>query len=188
MSVARTSKVWLPSPSEDKLCGLAHEAQLAPSSRHSKVEPGSLELKLKLGAVLFDGSLGCESIVVSGAVLSTRRLTITLVPVLPAVSVATARTSYRPSETPVVSQLAEKGAEVSVPIVVQVEPPAGARWKTTCSTFVEVSLAVALKPTVAATGVPGSVSDTLGLSVSTFTMVETADVLPTLSVPVSVYL
>jgi hypothetical protein len=48
--------------------------------------------------------------------------------------------------------------------------------------------AVASRPIVPASGVPGSVSDTLGLSVSTLTMVETAAVLPTLSVPVSVYL
>jgi hypothetical protein len=128
------------------------------------------------------------SIAVFGAVLSTRRFVAVLVPVFPAVSVATARRSYSPSETPVVSQLAVNGADVSVPIVVQVELPAGARWKATCTTFVELSLAVASKPMVAATGVPGSVSETFGLSVSTLTIVETAAVLPTLSVPVSVYL
>src|SRR2546428_9893374 len=39
-------------------------------SRHSKVEPGSLELKPKLGVVSFDGLLGPESIVVLGGVRS----------------------------------------------------------------------------------------------------------------------
>jgi hypothetical protein len=51
--VARTSKVWLASPSDDRLSGLVHEPQLPPSMRHSKVEPVSVELKLKLGVVLF---------------------------------------------------------------------------------------------------------------------------------------
>ena len=39
--------------------------------RHSKVEPPSLELKLKLGVVLFDGSFGLEPMVVFGAARST---------------------------------------------------------------------------------------------------------------------
>ena len=71
-SVARTSKVWLPSPRAGEMpCGLEQEVQLPPSMRHSKVEPVSDELKLKLGVVLFEGSAGLESIVVFGAVRST---------------------------------------------------------------------------------------------------------------------
>jgi hypothetical protein len=93
-SVARTSKVWLPSPSAGEIVsGLVHADQLRPSMRHWKVEPVSEELKLKSGVVSFDGSAGPESIVVSGAVLSTRRLATRLVLVFPALSVATARTS-----------------------------------------------------------------------------------------------
>ena len=58
-SVARTSKVWLPSASAgEMLCGLVQGVQLRLSRRHSKVEPLSEELKLKLGVVLPDGSAG----------------------------------------------------------------------------------------------------------------------------------
>ena len=71
-SVARTSKVWLPATSAgDTVSGLAHGVQLPPSTRHSKVEPLSLELKEKLGVVSSEGSAGLASIVVFGAVRST---------------------------------------------------------------------------------------------------------------------
>ena len=43
--------------------GLVQVVQLPPSMRHSKVEPLSEELKVKLGVVLLDGSAGLESIV-----------------------------------------------------------------------------------------------------------------------------
>ena len=71
-SVARTSKVWLPSASAGVIvCGLLQEVQPLPSMRHSKLEPVSFELKPKLGVLLPDGSDGCESMVVLGAVKST---------------------------------------------------------------------------------------------------------------------
>ena len=71
-SVARTSKLWLPALSAGEIVsGLEQDVQLPLSMRHSKLEPISLELKLKLGVVLPDGSDGCESIVVLGAVRST---------------------------------------------------------------------------------------------------------------------
>ena len=70
-SVARTSKVWLPWVRAGEMtCGLVQVVQLPPSTRHSKVEPVSEELKVKLGVVLPDGSGGCASMVVSGAVRS----------------------------------------------------------------------------------------------------------------------
>ena len=79
-------------------------------------------------------------------------------------------------------QLAVYGAEVSVPIVVQVEPPAGARSKTTCWIAVEESEALAPSETTPASGEPGLVSVTDGLSVSTFAVAVTAvDLLPALS-------
>ena len=85
-------------------------------------------------------------------------------------------------------QLAAYGALVSVPIVVQVEPPAGARWKTTCWTAVDGSEALAPSETVPASGVPGSVSVTDGSSVSTLAVAVTpVDVLPTRSEIVNVY-
>src|SRR5437764_15426952 len=71
-SVARTSKVWLPATSAgDTVSGLAHGVQLPPSTRHSKVEPLSVELKEKLGVVSSEGSAGLETIVVVGAVGSS---------------------------------------------------------------------------------------------------------------------
>jgi hypothetical protein len=73
-SVARTSKVWLPSLSAgERVSGLVHDDQEPASIRHSKVEGLSVEVKEKLGVVLLDGLLGCAVIDVSGGVLSTRR-------------------------------------------------------------------------------------------------------------------
>ena len=70
--MARTWKVWLPAVSAGEIVsGLVQAVQLPPSMRHSKLEPVSEELKLKLGVVLLDGSDGLESIVVFGAVRST---------------------------------------------------------------------------------------------------------------------
>src|SRR5262249_60401077 len=92
-SVARTSSVWLPSPSADVVSGLVQELQLPPSTRHWKLEPVSDELKSKVGVASFDGSAGPESIVVCGGVLSTRRLATRSACVCPTVSVATGRTS-----------------------------------------------------------------------------------------------
>ena len=63
------------------------------SISHSNVAPPSFELKVKLGAVLFDGSEGLESIVVFGLVLSTVTVRLAESSVLPALSVARARTS-----------------------------------------------------------------------------------------------
>ena len=70
-SVARTSKVWLPAPSAGEIVsGLVHGVQLPPSTRQSKVEPGSVALNANVGVASFDGSDGLESIVVFGAVRS----------------------------------------------------------------------------------------------------------------------
>ena len=85
--------MWLASPSAAVVCGLVQELQLPPSTRHSKVEPGSFELKANVGVVSFDGSVGPASIVVFGAVLSTRRLATRSVSLLPTASVTTARRS-----------------------------------------------------------------------------------------------
>ena len=51
--------------------GLEQLPQLPPSIRHSKVEPVSEELKVKVGVVSPDGLAGFVSIVVFGAVRST---------------------------------------------------------------------------------------------------------------------
>jgi len=89
-SVARTAKVWLPSPRAGEIVfGLEQVVQPPPSMRHSKVEPDSLELKERSGVVLFDGSVGEESMVVFGAVRSTVHVELAGVEsVLPAWSVA----------------------------------------------------------------------------------------------------
>src|SRR5437764_6333923 len=66
-SVARTAKLWLPSASAAVVCGLVEDIYVPPSMRHSKVEPGSLALKLKLGVAL-EGVAGALSTVVVGGV------------------------------------------------------------------------------------------------------------------------
>ena len=70
-SVARTAKVWLPSPSAAVVCGLVQALQLPPSMRHSKLEPGSEELNENVGVASLSSPGGAESIVVFGAVRST---------------------------------------------------------------------------------------------------------------------
>src|SRR5215210_7179351 len=70
-SVARTSKVWLPSARAGEIvCGLGQGLQLPPSIRHSKVELPSLELNVKLGVESLSIAGGAESMVVFGAVRS----------------------------------------------------------------------------------------------------------------------
>jgi len=71
ISAARTSKVWLPSESALYAFGLEHGENGAPSSLHSKLDPGSLEVNVNAAAVALVGSAGPEPIVVSGAVRST---------------------------------------------------------------------------------------------------------------------
>jgi hypothetical protein len=95
-SVARTSNVWELSVSPATPFGLAQGVQLPPSMRHSKVDPLSEELKVKLGVVAFDGSAGSAVIVVSGAVRSTSTLRMSL-EAWPALSVATAASAWFPS-------------------------------------------------------------------------------------------
>src|SRR5919204_22413 len=98
-SVARTSKVWLASPSAgERGYGLEQLVQEPPSIRHSNVEPVSLELKEKLGVVLFDGSLGCPVIDVLGAAVSTVQVKLAgVASVFPAGSVARTSNVWLPS-------------------------------------------------------------------------------------------
>ena len=70
-SVARTSKTCAPSESSVYVAGEEQPAKVPAPSRHSNVEPVSLEVKLKAAEVEFVGSAGAEPIVVFGAVVST---------------------------------------------------------------------------------------------------------------------
>src|SRR6266511_2868178 len=93
VSVAIARRSYAPSDS-GTVFQLEDVDQEPPSTLHSNVEPLSDELNEKLGVALLDGFAGDASIVVSGAVLSTRRFATTLeVVVLPALSVAIARRS-----------------------------------------------------------------------------------------------
>src|SRR5207249_6335171 len=93
-----TAKLWLPSASAAVVCGLVQELQLPPSMRHSKVEPGSLALKLKLGVVSLEGLAGPLSTAVLGAVKSIAQVRLAgLASVLPAVSVARTSSVWLPS-------------------------------------------------------------------------------------------
>src|SRR5580765_579328 len=98
-SIARTSKVWLPSVrAGESESGLEHDVQLPLSIRHSNVEPGSEELNVRVGVVLPEGLDGAESIVVSGAVRSTVQVWLTGVEsVLPAGSVAWMSNAWLPA-------------------------------------------------------------------------------------------
>ena len=76
--------------------------QPPPSSRHSKVEPPSVELKEKLGVVPLDGSLGWAVIVVFGAAVSIVQVKLAgVASVLPAASVARTWKVCEPSARPV---------------------------------------------------------------------------------------
>src|SRR5438132_1108384 len=95
-SVARTSKVCALSVRPPTECGLVHGANEPPSILHSKLEPGSEEVKVNAGVAAFDGSAGFVTMVVSGAVRSTLTFRIAL-DGCPALSVATAASAWLPS-------------------------------------------------------------------------------------------
>jgi len=95
-SVARTSNVCALSVRPFTLCGLVHGAKTPASIRHSKLEPASEELNVKVGLAALEGSAGLPTIVVSGAVRSTLTLRIAL-DGWPALSVATAASAWLPS-------------------------------------------------------------------------------------------
>src|ERR671937_1816298 len=95
-SVARTSDVCALSARPLRLCGLVHGAKAPLSTLHSKVEPDSEELNVKVGVAAFDGSAGLPTIVVSGAVRSTSTLRMAVAG-WPALSVATAASAWLPS-------------------------------------------------------------------------------------------
>ena len=70
-SVARTSKVCGPGSKRRGRVRGRCRAKTAPSStRHSKVEPASVEVKVKVGVVSVVGPEGPELIVVSGGLVS----------------------------------------------------------------------------------------------------------------------
>src|SRR5204863_9610939 len=71
------------------VCGLVQGLQLPASTRHSKVEPGSLELNANVGVASLSSAGGAESIVVFGAVRSTVHVRLAgVASVFPAESVA----------------------------------------------------------------------------------------------------
>jgi hypothetical protein len=70
LSLARTSKLWSVAVSEEYCLGELQGLQAPESMRHSKLEPFSLALKLKLAEVAPVDPEGPESIVVSGGVVS----------------------------------------------------------------------------------------------------------------------
>jgi hypothetical protein len=116
-----------------------------------------------------------------GAVLSMRTFGRSgLVPIWPVPSVATARKSYRPSASVVVSSDVLHGGDESLAIVVHEPPPAGRRSKSTC---VVSGSDEAERDTVPLRFWPGSASVGVGATLSTATL-RSADVveLPAMSV------
>jgi hypothetical protein len=63
--------VWLPVASAVWTSGLEQDANGLPSRLHSNVEPASLELNANVASVSVVGSAGPESMLVTGAEVST---------------------------------------------------------------------------------------------------------------------
>jgi hypothetical protein len=68
-SIARTRKLCDPAASPAYVCGDSQATKAALSSEHSKLEPGSLAVKLKLALVLEVSAGGAAVIVVSGGIV-----------------------------------------------------------------------------------------------------------------------
>ena len=89
-SVARTSNVCEPSASAAVVNGDVQDAKAAASTRHSNVEPASVEVNVNVGVLSLVEPRGPAVIVVSGAVVSTREACSVagVASMLPAASVA----------------------------------------------------------------------------------------------------
>ena len=70
-SVARTSKVCGPSVSVPVVWGVVQEVKVPPSTAHSKVELGSVEVNSKVGVLSAVGPEGPAVMFVSGSTVST---------------------------------------------------------------------------------------------------------------------
>jgi hypothetical protein len=100
-SVARTAKVWEPSPRPVYVRGDVHAVNAAPSRLHSNVAAGSSAEKLNVAVVNAVEPSGPEPIVVFGATVSTTTVrAFEAADVLPAASVAFAVYVCEPSATP----------------------------------------------------------------------------------------
>ena len=119
-----------------------------------------------------------------GAVLSTVTVTTAEECALPAVSVVTTWRSKSPFSAEVF-QLAEYGAEVSVPIAVQAPPPAGRRSKSADATPEPESAESLETETVPERKAPfeGEVTEPLGSVRSTRVLTTSEPVFEALSVP-----
>jgi hypothetical protein len=101
-SVARTETVWAPSPRALVVHGLVQSAHAPESTRHSKTELASEDVKANVGVVSLVVLFGPDVIVVSGAVVSGEGAVSTVnervagePSVLPATSVARTETLCR---------------------------------------------------------------------------------------------
>ena len=84
--------MWLPADRLLNDCGLEHAEKEPASSLHSKVLGDSVEWKVNVAEVLLLGSEGVESMIVSGAIVSTLNVLEAVVWLFPALSVASACT------------------------------------------------------------------------------------------------
>ena len=99
-SVALTWKVWLPGASPVYALGLVQATKAAPSRLHWKVDPDSLDEKLKLGLVELLGFAGVDVIVVSGGVVSIVHVYVAATPTFPIASVARTANVWLPAASP----------------------------------------------------------------------------------------
>ena len=71
--MAAASNLWTPLPSAAVSCGEVQVTRGPPSTRHPKLEPGSVAVKVKAGVALPVAKGGPEVMVVSGGVVSTEK-------------------------------------------------------------------------------------------------------------------
>jgi Glu-tRNA(Gln) amidotransferase subunit E-like FAD-binding protein len=101
-SVAVTVNVWFPSASPVYAFGLVQADPAPPSIVQLNVLPASVEVNEKLAFELFDGFVGLEVIVVSGAAVSIVQVKLAgVASVLPAASVAATVNVWLPAVRPV---------------------------------------------------------------------------------------
>src|ERR687895_709675 len=104
MSIARTRKVCWPTGRSVYSAGASQSANGSVSSEHSKVEPPSLELKLKIASVAGDDAAGLLWIVATGGVVSAVTRQVQLageVSKFPARSTARTRSVWSPESSSV---------------------------------------------------------------------------------------
>jgi hypothetical protein len=133
-SVARTSKVWLPSFRTAVVNGEAHVANAAPSTRHWNVDPGSVAVNVNVGVLSLPGLSAPAVIVVFGAVVSIVKVwDAGVASTLPAASIARTSKAWMPSA---------RAAVVSGDVQAANTAPSTRHWKLAPASLVKLKVGV----------------------------------------------